>query len=88
MGEGMTESVEYRLGSLDARMTNVETRLESIATDQKSQSTKLDTLLSRTAAVQEVRRHSWKAVIGGLTAITAVIEGAHQLSKLFHGGGH
>jgi len=76
----MTDSVEYRLGSLDARMTNVETSLTSIATDQKSQNSKLDTLLARA----EGRKASWKQIGGAVALITGVVEGAHQLAKLFH----
>lgn len=81
----MTDSVDYRLGQLDARMTNVERDLGTIATDQKGQNSKLDALLERTAAVQEFKRHSWKAVGATIVGIGAIIEGAHQLVDFLHG---
>lgn len=77
----MTDSVEYRLGSLDARMTNVEGTLTNISADQKSQNSKLDTLLARA----EGKRASWKQIGGAVALITGVVEGVHQLSKFFHG---
>jgi hypothetical protein len=84
-GTLMVDSVEYRLGSLDARMTNVERDIATITTSQGEQNTKLDTLLARTAAVNEFKKHSWKAVAGAVALVAAIVETVHEVSSWLHG---